>query len=195
MPQTADVSMDLLVLAFAHVPTANWALQELRELTLNQQIQVESVALLTRDECGTVTYEDVTDITGPAGTLLGPFAGALVGALGGPLEAAASRIRSAAGCVVTKHIDRGISIANLRRLQAQLVPDSSALVVLVEHGQARQLLSALSETVLLSEAEQVSVALAADLELLTADLARIHPSTMMPVLTHFDAPMRFDMSL
>lgn len=194
MANTTGASMELLVLAFVHAPTANWALPELRDLALHQQIRLESVALLTRDEHGKATCVDVTDLASSESTLLGPFAGALIGALGGPLGAAASTTRGPAGGGVTKRIDRGISTANLQRLQTHLVPDSSALVLLVEHAEARRLLSALAETAFLSGAEQISVTLAHDLELLTADLARISPSAVTHLSAPTDAPAPFEVS-
>lgn len=191
MANTTGTSMEVLVLAFVHAPTANWALPELRELTLQQRIRLESVALLTRDEHGKATCVDVTDLAGPESTLLGPFAGALLGALGGPLGEAASATRGVAGGGgtggVTKRIDHGISLTNLRRLQTHLSPDSSALVLLVERDELRRLRGALAEAAFLSEAEQIAVTLAQDLELLTADLARVFPSTVPPV-THISAP-------
>lgn len=193
MATSTAISMDLLVLAFASAPTANWALPSLRALTLDQHMRVQSVALLTRDQHGNATCVDVTDLTSPESTSLGPFASALIGALGDPPGAIVSEPRGATGGGVTKRIDRGISIATLRRLQSHLIPNSSALVILVEHAVAQRLRGAIAETVFLAEAEQISVALSDDLELLTADLATMRPvAAEMRSLTPTEAPTPFE---
>jgi uncharacterized membrane protein len=196
MATSPAVSMDLLVLAFASAPTASWALPALRALTLDHHIHIASAALLTHDAHGAATCVEVTDLTGSDSAPLGPFASALIGALGGPAGAMASDTRGAASGGVTKRIDRGISIANLRRLQSHLIPNSSALVILVEHAVAQRLRGALAETAFLSEAEQILVVLSDDLELLTADLATMRPTppAKSRALTYRELPAPVEMS-
>jgi uncharacterized membrane protein len=127
-------SMELLVLLFDHVGKAGQALEELKELARYKYLKIADAAVLMCDEEGKATLKETNDFSGKKGAVVGAVGGALVSVLMGPVGWVAGAVAGAGIGGVGAHLgDRGLPNDELEDLKAQLMPNSSALIVQVGH--------------------------------------------------------------
>lgn len=126
--------IELIVAAFNDEEKAGEELKQLRALEKEQLIVLVNAAVMTKDENGKVTVKETDDVSAGKGALFGAVAGGLVGLLGGPLGVIVGAAAGAAtGGVAAKKIDMGFPDETLQELRDTLKPDSSAILVLIQH--------------------------------------------------------------
>jgi len=140
----ADI--DLMVFSFAGAGTANQGLDVLKKLAKAHEIKLLNTALLTKEQDGKTSLKEAEDMDTGRGALFGAIAGGVIGLLGGPVGVIVGAAAGAAtGGAAAHWIDMGFANDDLKALQDSLQPDSSAIVVLVESGDAAHVAGALDE--------------------------------------------------
>ena len=137
--------VELVVLTSGDAGTAKEARRALKESAKKEDLEVLSVAVLTKDQDGKVSVAESEDVSSRHGALCGAITGGLLGLIGGPagvvLGAAAG---AATGGIAAGKIDMGFSDAYLAKMEENLQPGSSALVVLVEPAWAEKVSAVLA---------------------------------------------------
>jgi signal transduction histidine kinase/uncharacterized membrane protein len=134
--------IDLVAVAFDAPEDAARALGFIEEFRKRGTLKILNAAVLVRDAEGNITVQDTRDIDPEKGRLLGAVTGGLIGLVGGPVGAV---VGAGAGGLAGKKIDFGFSEKFLDGLKQYLKPDTSALIVLVEHGYYEQLSEVIDE--------------------------------------------------
>jgi uncharacterized membrane protein/sporulation protein YlmC with PRC-barrel domain len=138
--------VDLVAVAFDAPGDAGRALQFIDQFRKKRTLKILNAAVLVADAEGTVSVKDTRDIDPRKGRLLGAVTGGLIGLAGGPVGAVVGALAGAgAGGVAGKKIDLGFSEQFLDGLKQYLKPNTSALVVLIEHGYYEQLSDVIAE--------------------------------------------------
>lgn len=138
--------IDLVAVAFEAQEDASRALQFIDKFRKKGTLKILNAAVLVRDAEGYVAIKDTRGIDPKKGRLLGAITGGLIGLAGGPVGAVVGALAGAgAGGLAGKKIDLGFSEQFLDGLTQYLKPDTSALVVLVEHGYYHQLSEVIAE--------------------------------------------------
>jgi len=151
---SGKVKLELFIKVFEGTQRAASALEELRMMHLRGSLTLRSAAVIVKDKDGLASLHERGDVDAAHGTLFGAVTGGLIGLLGGPIGAVAGAVAGAAtGRVAAKKIDMGFSDDFLQGLRDRLQPDSSALIVLIEHEWRNKVTDALSgiEGVVLQE--------------------------------------------
>jgi uncharacterized membrane protein/sporulation protein YlmC with PRC-barrel domain len=132
--------VDLVAVAFDAPDDADRALQFIEQFRKKGTLKILNAAVLVKDAEGNVAVKDTRDIDPKKGRRLGAVTGGLIGLLGGPLGMAVGALAGAGvGGLAGKKIDLGFSEQFLDGLRQHLKPNTSALIVLVEHGYYEQL--------------------------------------------------------
>jgi uncharacterized membrane protein len=140
------VQIDLVAVAFDAPEDAAHALGYIEQFRKKGTLKVLNAAVLVRDAEGNIAVKDTRDIDPKKGRLLGAVTGGLIGLVGGPVGAVVGALAGAgAGGLAGKKIDFGFSEKFLDGLKQYLKPDTSALIVLVEHGYYEQLSAVIDE--------------------------------------------------
>lgn len=151
-------STELLVMLFDDVGKADKALEELKELARYKYIKIADAAVLTRDGEGQAKMKETHDFSGRKGAVVGAVGGALVAVLAGPIGWVAGAAMGAGIGGVGAHLgDRGLPNDELEDIKAQLVPNSSALIVQVEHEWAGTLKDSLETKAVSASGRQISL--------------------------------------
>ena len=138
--------VDLVAVAFDAPEDAGRALQFIDQFRKKRTLKILNAAVLVADAEGTVSVKDTRDIDPEKGRLLGAVTGGLIGLTGGPVGAVVGALAGAgAGGLAGKKIDLGFSEQFLDGLKQYLKPNTSALVVLIEHGYYEQLSDVIAE--------------------------------------------------
>ena len=154
------MNIELIVLAFDETEKAEESLKILQQLEKESFIEVVNAAVLTKDEKGKTAVYETADVDAKHGALFGAVSGGLLGLLGGPVGAAVGVVAGAAtGGIAAQLIDSGFTNKELKKLQAIMLPGSSALIALVEEQWAER---AIAELAIL-EGTLFHLALAADI--------------------------------
>ena len=128
-----DAEIELMIWTFSGVDTAFQGLGRLEKLAKSNEIKLLNSALLAKDGDGNTAIKEAEDLETRHGALFGAITGGLIGLLGGPVGVV---IGAAAGAVTggaaAHWIDMGFDNERLKSFQEKLLPDSSALVLLVE---------------------------------------------------------------
>jgi uncharacterized membrane protein len=127
--------VELVAVAFVAADHAARALGFVKEIRERGALTVLDAAVLVCNADGKITVEDTRGIGARKGRLLGAITGGLIGLAGGPVGALVGAAAGAgAGGLAGKTIDKGLSKQFLDRLAQYLQPDTSMLVLLVEHA-------------------------------------------------------------
>ncbi len=138
--------IDLVAVAFDAPDDASRALQFIEQFRKKGTLKILNAAVLVKDAEGNVIVKDTRDIDPKKGRLLGAVTGGLIGLVGGPVGAVVGALTGAgAGGLAGKKIDLGFSEQFLDGLKQYLKPNTSALIVLVEHGYYEQLSDVIAE--------------------------------------------------
>jgi uncharacterized membrane protein/sporulation protein YlmC with PRC-barrel domain len=138
--------VDLVAVAFDAPGDASRALKYIDEFRKKGTLKILNAAVLVKDAEGNVAVKDTQDIDPKKGRRLGAVTGGLIGLVGGPVGAVVGALAGAgAGGLAGKKIDLGFSEQFLNGLKQYLEPDTSALIVLVEHGYYEQLSEVIAE--------------------------------------------------
>jgi len=138
--------MDLAAVVFDAPEDAARALQFIEGLHQRGTLKIRNAAVLVADAEGNVTVKDTRDIDPKRGRLLGAVTGGVVGLVGGPIGAVVGALAGAgAGGLAGKKIDLGFPDQFLSGLKQYLQPDTSGLIVLVEHEYYQPLSEVIAE--------------------------------------------------
>lgn len=136
--ETAKI--DLMAVAFDATEDAGHALELVERAQDQGTLKVLNAAVLVKDAAGNVRVKDVRDIDPKKGRRLGAVTGGLIGLVGGPVGVVVGALAGAgAGSVAGAAIDLGFSDEFLDGLKQYLKPDTSALILLVDHDYSQQL--------------------------------------------------------
>jgi uncharacterized membrane protein len=114
----------------------------IKELQRRQHgaLKVLNSAILVKDADGKLKVTETGDLTPRKGTIIGGVTGGLLGALAGPVGILIGAAAGAGlGRASTKWIDLGLPNDFLQRFQGYLQPNTSALVLIVEHTYVKPL--------------------------------------------------------
>jgi uncharacterized membrane protein len=126
--------LDLMAWSFKGKEQAETAFKALKNLEKNRQIELLNVAVITKDMDGKVSLREIKEIETRRGAISGAITGGLVGLLIGPVGAIIGATAGAAtGNRAAKHVELGVSNEKLKTFQENMPPDSSAIVLLIEH--------------------------------------------------------------
>ena len=118
----------------------------LDDLSKSGALDIKHAAVLVKDEDGNIKVEERGDVHSKQGAIFGAISGGLIGLLGGPIGVIVGAAAGAAtGGVVARKIDMGFSDDFLNKLQEELQPGKSALIVVVEHEMIEDLSHTLSD--------------------------------------------------
>jgi uncharacterized membrane protein len=138
--------IDLVAVAFDAPEDASRALKFVEQRQKQGVLKILNAAVLVKDAAGNVTVKDMRDIDPKKGRRLGAVTGGLIGLVGGPVGVVVGALTGAgAGSVAGAKIDFGFSEEFLDGLEKYLKPDTSGLIVLVEHGYYQQLSEVIAE--------------------------------------------------
>jgi uncharacterized membrane protein len=97
-------------------------------------LKIHNSALLVRDADGKLTITETGNLSPRTGAWIGAIGGGLLGALAGPVGIAIGAAAGAGlGRASTRWFDLGLPDEFLDRLRGYLQPNTSALILLVEH--------------------------------------------------------------
>ena len=117
-------------------PEAGKASAFLDSLKKDAAIRFSNAAVLVKESDGKTSIRETHDVDKGQGTIFGAITGGLVGLLGGPVGVIVGAAAGAAtGGAAARRIDLGFPDEYLQKLQKELQPGSSALVVLLEKEQ------------------------------------------------------------
>jgi uncharacterized membrane protein/sporulation protein YlmC with PRC-barrel domain len=133
---------ELIARVFDAPKKAAESLAFIKDLQRRQRgaLKIHNSAILVKDADGKMTSTETGDLSPKQGTVIGAFAGGLLGALAGPVGILVGAAAGAGlGRVSTRWVDLGLPDDFLNRLQGELKPNSSALILVVEHHYVKQL--------------------------------------------------------
>ena len=130
----------LIVVAFDHFDDASTALEALRGLEREGRISFEDTALVERDPDGTAHVRNEVSGTTETATAIGAVLGGFLGFL---FPLAGIAIGAAAGAVVGRFLDRGVSSQFVDEVKGTLTPGRSALFLIVRESDADPVLATL----------------------------------------------------
>jgi uncharacterized membrane protein len=136
--------LDVMVWSFQGTAQVEEALNLLKELENAKKIHLLNVALIIKDADGKVSLREIKEIDTRDRALAGAITGGLVGLLIGPGGGVIGAAGAAGGRRLSKRVDVGFSEDRLNAFQENLAPNTSAIVLLVEHrwfSTARQALA------------------------------------------------------
>src|SRR5262245_29911714 len=127
------MDIELIIVAFDKADTADQALKEVKTLEQSRVIEVVNAAvMINRDD--KVSVRETEDVDAKHGALFGAITGGLIGLVAGPAGVIVGAVSGATtGGVAAHGIDMGFPEADLNELRDALPPNSSALVLLIEH--------------------------------------------------------------
>jgi uncharacterized membrane protein len=138
--------IDLVAVAFDAPEDAGHALEFVERAQKKGTLKILNAAVLVKDAAGKVTVKDVRDIDPKKGRRLGAITGGLIGLVGGPAGVVFGALAGAgAGGLAGSKIDFGFSEDFLNALKQALKPNTSGLIVLVEHEYSQQLSEVIAE--------------------------------------------------
>ncbi len=118
----------------------------LNKLSKSGVLDIKHAAVMVKDRDGNIKVEERGDVGSKQGAIFGAISGGLIGLLGGPIGVIVGAAAGAAtGGVAAQKIDMGFSNDFLDKIQEELQPGKSALIVVVEHEMIEDLSSALSD--------------------------------------------------
>jgi uncharacterized membrane protein/sporulation protein YlmC with PRC-barrel domain len=140
-----QAGVELVVLTSGDAATAKEASKALKESAKKDGLEVLNVAVLAKDREGKVSVAESEDVSSRHGALFGAITGGLLGLIGGPAGGVIGAAAGAAAAgIAAGRIDMGFSDTYLAKMEENLQPGSSALVVLVEPAWAEQVSAVLA---------------------------------------------------
>jgi uncharacterized membrane protein len=143
---TAESKLELVVSSFKSQAGAGLVLAALIDGGGEALRGVKELATVRRGDDNRLHMEEARDMSAGGAAYGGGMLGLLLGILGGPLGMVVGGAAGAAiGGLAGKLIDTGIPDDRLREIGAMLAPNTSAIIAMVEPGQAEPLLAALAQ--------------------------------------------------
>jgi uncharacterized membrane protein len=134
----ANAPLDVVIAAFNDQKSAEAALKQLRAAEKDKVIKIEDAAILWKDSKSKLHIKETGDMTGTRGAAYGGVAGAVLGIITGPVGWVAVG-GAAIGGLVAKLRDSGFNNKRLEEWGANLQPESSAIIAVIEHTWVTQI--------------------------------------------------------
>jgi uncharacterized membrane protein len=135
---------EMIVVSFDDENRANEVLDTLKKMDDTAVVDLKSGAVVVRDAAGKVTIKETSDFDAKQGAIGGALAGSVLSLLGGSLLKGAI-LGAAGGAIAGKVIDLGLDDDFLQEIGANLGPNSSAVVALVDFDQVDQAMDELDK--------------------------------------------------
>ncbi len=137
---------DLIARVFEDPTLADIAIKDWKGVYSKQARRwLASTAVIIRDAEGKITINETGDMDARHGRILGAVGGGLVGLLGGPVGVVVGALAGAGvGGIAANKVDTGISDKFLQTFAEELKPNSSAIVMLVDHEGVPEINKAIS---------------------------------------------------
>lgn len=156
----SNVPVQLLVAAFPDEKAAQEGLKNLKRIQQEKQIQIDSVAVLGKDENGRLRIKETADLGGGKGAAIGGVTGAAIGLIAGPALLVPAVVGALIGGLAAKLRDSGFPDERLKIFGEELTPGSSAILAVVEHKWMGEIEKSMADTgaTLLTETLSTDVA-------------------------------------
>jgi uncharacterized membrane protein len=123
----------ILVSVFSNETAAYSGLAALRELHGQGDITLYDAEVIVKDANGKTSVKETTD-NGPVGTIVGIFAGSIVGLIGGPVGVAVGAYVGGLGGAMYDLFNMGISMDFIDDVTASLTPGTVAVVADIDES-------------------------------------------------------------
>ncbi|HEV8190251.1 MAG TPA: DUF1269 domain-containing protein [Ktedonobacterales bacterium] len=127
-----DIPVHVVLAAFNDETGAEKALSALNEAQRAGVISIRNAAALWKDENGKFRFKETADMHGGKGAAIGGVIGGVVGLIVPPSILASATVGAAIGGLSAKLHDAGFPDDRLRQVGADLKPNTSALIAVVE---------------------------------------------------------------
>jgi len=129
----SDAPVQLIIAAFQDEKGAEQALQHLKAAKKEHLIKIQNAAIIRKDKQGKLHIDEIKDMKGGKGALIGGVTGAVLGILSGGATLAITGAGALIGGLTAKLRDSGFKDERLERLGNSLPPGSSAIVAVIDH--------------------------------------------------------------
>lgn len=129
----SSIPVHLLVAVFGDELLTKKAQDALKQAQRDRQIMLDNAAVLHKDERGKLHIHETIDMGGGKGAALGGVAEAAIGAIGGSALLVPAEVGALVGSLSARLRDCGFSDVRLKKLGEDMLPGSSAIVIVVEH--------------------------------------------------------------
>jgi len=137
---------EVIASIYDKVDGADDTLAFMEKLSKSGVLDIKHAAVLVKDSDGNIKVEEKGDVDPKQGAIFGAISGGLIGLLGGPIGVIVGAAAGAAtGGVAARKVDMGFSDDFLNKLQEELQPGKSALIIVVEHEMIEDLSHTLSD--------------------------------------------------
>ena len=155
----SETPIQLVVAAFPDEKAANEVLKDLKAAKRSKLIGIVNAAVIRKDKNGKLHIKETADMHRGQGAKLGGITGAAIGLMAGPALIVPAAVGALVGGLASKLRDSGFADERLKMLGTGLVPESSAIVAVVEHKWVAQLEEEMEE----AGADLFTAALSADI--------------------------------
>ena len=141
----ADAPVQLIVAAYETEDGAKRAIADLKKAKKEKLIAIKDAAILRKDKKGKLHISETGDLSARQGAAFGGVVGAGIGAVAGTALAGPAVVGALVAGLASKLRDTGFDNKRLERLGRSLLPESSALVAVVEHKWVKKIASSLEK--------------------------------------------------
>lgn len=146
--------IDVIIITFRAAGGAELFYQNLQELQSDEKIEILDAVLVSKDSLNKLSVTETQDLEGGKGALAGAAAGGLLGLLGGPVGGIIGIVAGATtGGLTAEEFDFGIPEDMVEDFENALVPESSALLTLLDHSDAETIKTLLGTVPLFENAQ------------------------------------------
>lgn len=129
----SSIPVHLLVAVFGDELLTKKAQDALKQAQRDRQIMLDNAAVLHKAGRGKLHIHETIDMGGGKGAALGGVAEAAIGAIGGSALLVPAEVGALVGSLSARLRDSGFSDVRLKKLGEDMLPGSSAIVIVVEH--------------------------------------------------------------
>jgi uncharacterized membrane protein len=145
--------IDVIIITFRAAGGAELFYQNMQELQNDEKIEILDAALVSKDAMNNLSVTETQEIEGGQGALAGAVVGGLLGLLGGPVGGIIGIVAGATtGGFTAEEFDFGIPEEMVEDFEKALVPESSALLTLLDHSDAETIKTLLGTVPLFEDA-------------------------------------------
>jgi uncharacterized membrane protein len=138
-------ALEIIAAGFDGYQRAEQVLDQLRDMDRKDTLSLLNTVVIRKDPQGKVTSTEDQDVSAGNGAIFGALVGAVVGFLGGPAGAVVGAAAGAiTGGVTAAGIDLGFSNDAIDAMKANLRPNSSLIMALVEQEWVEQVSAEIS---------------------------------------------------
>jgi uncharacterized membrane protein len=125
--------VEVVIATFEDESKADTVLESLKQMEKERYITVRHAATIVKDKEGEIKLSDVQDVDSQKGKRFGAITGGLIGLLGGPIGLVVGAAAGAAtGKAAAKRIRLGVPNNEVKAIERELQPGSSAIITYAE---------------------------------------------------------------